>query len=250
MTQPNLKARLRRDLTRFADSVESDQRRTTAHGRRNVVLAVAAIVLVAFVVGTLSDWGSEITELGPSAGGPASTTDSRHIASMVDAFNDADMTRWRAHFAPGAQVFGGAIDLESNDDYYAAFMALGHQLEITGECASLVDLTSRDRVRCPMTQSDRFHDAGGLAISDTATFSFENGRISRMTFDEISTTRSTTFFTEYMGMDVDFRLWLDRAHTEVAAVLSDTDTSLVEASEIFLRYVDAFVAQSDDYPVR
>ena len=71
-----------------------------------------------------------------------------------------------------------------------------------------------------------------------------------MSFDVVSTTRSPTYFTVYMKMDVDFRLWLESAYPEVAAVLSDTETSLVESGELFVRYVDDFVAQSDDYPAR
>ena len=232
-----------------AMEVMTNMETTTSHARRSLVLAVAAVVVVAFILGSLNGRG-EITDLGSASGDPNPATEVRYIASMVDAFNDADMNRWRAHFAPGADVFGANIDLESNDDYYAGFMALQHRLEITGSCRSLVDLTARHRVRCPMSQSDRFHRTGGLQISDTVTFSFEDGRISRMSFDVVSTTRSPTYFTVYMKMDVDFRLWLESAYPEVAAVLSDTETSLVESGELFVRYVDDFVAQSDDYPAR
>ena len=125
-----------------AMEVMTNMETTTSHTRRSLVLAVAAVVVVAFILGSLNGRG-EITDLGSASGDPNPATEVRYIASMVDAFNDADMNRWRAHFAPDADVFGANIDLESNDDYYAGFMALQHRLEITGSCRSLVDLTAR-----------------------------------------------------------------------------------------------------------
>jgi hypothetical protein len=277
LKRSDVKTRLRRDLTAQASEVVPDRERAwsrmmtaaetqptppetevmmttetaeaTNSSKRSLVLVAAAVLAVALTVALLDDSGDETTELGPAADGPHQTTEVSHISRMIDAFNEADMDRWRTHFAPGAGVFGASLDLESNNDYYAGFMALEHQLEITGDCASLVDATPRVRVRCPMRQSDTFHASGGLEISDTVMFSFEEGRIADMSFDTVSTTRSRTFFTVYMQMDVDFRLWLDDAHPGVAAVLGRTETSLTESGGILVRYVDEFVAQSDRYPV-
>ena len=282
MKRSEARARLRRDLAEMAARVTTDEERAweqmmqridaepdgpalevitmtdiqtespteprTGRQRRNVGLAVAAVVVVAGLLGAFSDRGRELADLDTSAGTGAAS-EQRFVASMVDAFNDIDPNRWRAHFAPGADVFGADVDLEMNEDYFAGFMALGHRIELTGGCETLVDATDRHRVRCPIRQTDGFHSVGGMEIVDTVTISFTDGLISRMTYDTVGTNRSVSYFTDYLDMDIDFRVWIETAHPEIAAVLSDTETSRVEASETFVRYAHDFVAQSDEYPV-
>ncbi|MBT8202857.1 MAG: hypothetical protein KJO87_06090 [Acidimicrobiia bacterium] len=196
--------------------------------RRNSALALGAAVIVAAV--GVSAWliGDEPSDVGTPL-------------SVAEKFIEAGLTGGGSE---GLHLLTPQF-LEEQQDFQNAFAAWNDRYERVGPCE---ENPLTQMIRCVVLHHTDFHAAGGLSpFEQTMDFVVNDaGQIGDIRFSVEG------WFTKIAPFNSSFMAWLDEAHPEEAAKMSDTPMGPAFNSEdarIALQYVDEFVAQSDIYPI-
>ena len=201
-------------------------RATGPHRRRNLVLALgtAAVIVVAVVVG--------IAIAGSDSGEEVAATPPIQVAEQI----------MEAHIAGGPIAMleffeSGYADIERPSQ--EVFQILNERI-IDGEFRCEETRPGRVLRRTPTTND--FHSAGGIDPDVTWTF----------TFNEASEVVGLQGVAGQVGQIRDyndaFTAWLLETYPDVAGP-GYVPTADPASAEIAVRYVNEFVAQSDDYPI-
>ena len=98
---------------------------------------------------------------------------------------------------------------------------------------------------CQATQLNLFYEAGELDPSVPSEWVVQDGQILDRSSDEPG-------FDDWLAFNTDFRDWMSVTHPNVYSAMSflslTTDFPAAESMPTALEYVDAFVADSPDWP--
>lgn len=217
-----------------------DERPPIDRTRRGwLVAAVAAVVVL--VMGTLV--AVLRAPANPQPAGPSGAEQVAYVERAYALLNDGDVDGWLRHFAEDASFSGRSAEIERRVDEILA--AANRRLAIVEPCT----VPAPDVVVCTITETTDFFGAGGLSITKTETFAFDDdGRIS----ERSSAVRAMTQPGYYVYTQA-FNEWMAEAHPDVyAEIRPEIITHLPQTPEDMrraLEYIDEFIAQSGRYPV-
>jgi len=204
-------------------------------------MVVSSIVVVVLAV-------SGIAWLARSGGGANHVDMVKQIVADYDfadedevPFSYADVDRWLGNFASDAQILGSVASDPEVREILAAFDIWDEQVEVLAEPWEL----DADQVRAELQHTDAFHGAGGVVMTATHTYRFNDD-------DEVVTTYLRTLnYADYKAFEAAFIAW-DENVGYPGEVLERGDGGLrwnaVNAA-ISVQTVDEFLAYSDEYPI-
>lgn len=213
--------------------------------RRSLLVAMGAAAVTILLIGSL-------TAILTNAASEPVAQELEPVETVLSAYEaliGGDIDAWLGHFTDDAAIFESTKHNVAS--IYGVLGAANYRVEFDEAC-HLIEPTDQgaSQVECTITETNDFHAAGGISLTRTETFVLSgDGVITDVDAVVIAFTQPGYWvFTEA------FWDWLREVHPDVFAEIKPQLTTHLpsepESMRRMLDYVDEFLTQSDEYPIR